>query len=153
MKQLIYYKNIRFIAHYKYIWTFLVIMVAMFLLPSCDKNDLEIQKGFPFEVVVMPMADEIANGQTVEMRFEIQRTDNYIDTQYFIRYFQYDGLGLLRYYHHHAYLPNNLYPLPAEQFRLYYTSQSTVTQSLTIWISDNLGHEKQLNFELNSINR
>lgn len=150
MKQLINYKNIRFTAHFKYIWTFLTIMVAMFLLSSCDKNDLEIQKGFPFEVSVMPIPKEITKGDTIEIRLAIQRTDKYSGTQYFIRYFQYDGLGLLRYYHQHTYLPNDLYPLPAEQFRLYYTSQSTVTQSFIIWISDNFGNEKQLSFQLNS---
>lgn len=148
MKQLIHYKNICVTAHY--LWPFLAIIITMSLLSSCNKDELDIQKGFPFEVVVMPVADEIANGQTIEMRFTIQRTDNYIGTQYFIRYFQYDGLGLLRYYNQHAYLPNNLYPLPAEQFRLYYTSQSIVTQSFTIWISDNFGNEKQLSFQLNS---
>lgn len=148
MKHLIHYKNICLRAHY--LWLFLAIIITMFLLSSCDKDDLDIQKGFPFEVVVMPVADEIANGQTIEMRLDIQRTDNYIGTQYFIRYFQYDGQGLLRYYHQHAYLPNDLYPLPAEQFRLYYTSQSIVTQSFTIWISDNFGNEKELSFQLNS---
>jgi hypothetical protein len=128
----------------------LTVLTSSVTLVSCNKEELEVQKGFPFEVVVMPIADEISNGQTVEMRFDIQRTDNYIGTQYFIRYFQYDGLGLLRYYNQHAYLPNDLYPLAAEQFRLYYTSKSTVTQSFTIWISDNFGNEKQLSFQLNS---
>lgn len=91
MKQLINYKNIRFT------WTFIAIMVTMFLLSSCNKDDLEIQKGFPFEVSVMPVPKEIANGDTIEIRLAIQRTDKYSGTQYFIRYFQYDGLGLLRY--------------------------------------------------------
>jgi hypothetical protein len=152
MKQLINYKNIRFTAHFKYICLFFAILISACLLSSCDKEDLKIQKDFPFEVSVMPVPKEIANGDTIEIRLAIQRTDKYSGTQYFIRYFQYDGLGLLRYYHQHAYLPNDLYPLPAEQFRLYYTSQSTVTQSFTIWISDNFGNEKQLSFELNSSN-
>lgn len=153
MKLLINYKNIGFTVHFKYLWLLFAIMLSTNLLSSCGKEDLEIKKDFPFEVSVMPVPKEIANGDTIEIRLEIQRTDKYSGTQYFIRYFQYDGLGLLRYYHQHAYLPNDLYPLPAEQFRLYYTSQSFVTQSFTVWISDTFGNEKQLSFELNSINR
>jgi hypothetical protein len=58
----------------------------------------------------------------IEIRLAIQRTDKYSGTHYFIRYFQYDGVGLLRYDQQHAFAPNNLYPAPAEKFRLYYTS-------------------------------
>ncbi|MCC2600503.1 DUF3872 domain-containing protein [Sphingobacterium sp. FBM7-1] len=45
---------------------------------------------------------------------------------------------------------NDLYNLPQTQFRLYYTSQSTVSQSFDIWISDNFGNEKQVSFQFNS---
>jgi hypothetical protein len=150
MKPLINYNSILFRVHFKCKWAFLFAIVSGCLFSSCDKDNLEIKKDFPFEVSVMPFPKEISSGNTIEIRLAIQRTDKYSGTQYFIRYFQYDGLGLLRYYHQHAYLPNDLYPLPAEQFRLCYTSQSTVTQSFTIWISDNLGNEKQLSFQLNS---
>jgi hypothetical protein len=40
--------------------------------------------------------------------------------------------------------------LQAKQFRLYYTSNSTVSQSFDVWISDNFGNEKQLSFEFNN---
>ena len=153
MKSFINYQNIRFAVHFKSLWLFFAIMLGAGFLSSCSKDDLDIKKDFPFEVSVMPIPKSIANGDTVEIRLAIQRTDKYSGTQYFIRYFQYDGLGLLRYSQQHAFLPNNLYPVPAEQFRLYYTSQSFVTQSFTVWITDTFGNEKQLNFELNSINR
>ena len=150
MKPFSHYKNSRFTATFKYISTCLALITSLFLLSSCHTDDLEIQKGLPFEVVVMPLTDQITKGQTMEMRFAIQRTDHYMGTHYFIRYFQYEGQGLLRYYQQDAYLPNDSYSLPAEQFRLYYTSQSTIRQSFTIWISDNFGNEKQLSFTLNS---
>ena len=90
------------------------------------------------------------NGNSVEIRLTIQPTGNYSNTQYFIRYFQFDGQGTLHYYDEPPYLPNDLYPLRAKQFRLYYTSNSTVSQSFEVWISDNFGNEKQLSFEFNS---
>lgn len=148
MKQLIHYKNIYFTAHY--LWLFLAIMVTISLLSSCNKDDLDIQKGFPFEVEVMPVADEIASGHTIEMRFSIQRTDHFIGKQYFIRYFQSDGQGTLQYYDEPVYIPNDLYPLKSQEFRLYYTSQSVISQSFDVWISDNFGNEKKLSFQFNS---
>ncbi|UPZ16198.1 DUF3872 domain-containing protein [Flavobacterium humidisoli] len=128
----------------------LAILISSVLLLSCDKDELEIQNDFPFEVTVMPVPAAIANGNTVEIRLTIQPTGNYNNTQYFIRYFQFDGQGTLRYYNEPPYQPNDLYGIPARQFRLYYTSNSTVSQSFEVWISDNFGNEKQLSFEFNS---
>lgn len=131
------------------------LLVAIFIisttLVSCNQDDeLDVQQDFPFEVKVMPIPTEVANGQTVEIRITIVRTGNYSETQYFIRYFQFDGQGTLRYYDELPYLPNDLYSLPTEQFRLYYTSTSTVSQAFEVWISDSFGNEKQLSFQFNS---
>jgi len=129
----------------------LAIFIASVSLVSCSKDDeLEIQNDFPFEVNVMPVPKDVANGQTVEIRITIQRTGNYSNTQYFLRYFQFDGQGSLRYYDDPPYLPNDLYPLTTEEFRLYYTSTSAVSQSFDVWISDSFGNEKQLTFQFNS---
>lgn len=133
------------------IYLMLAILTASISLVSCSKDDeLEIQNDFPFEVNVMPIPKDVSNGQTVEIRITIQRSGNFTDTQYHLRYFQFDGQGSLRYYDEPPYLPNDLYPLPAEQFRLYYTSTSTVSQSFEVWISDNFGNEKQISFQFNS---
>lgn len=133
------------------VYVLLAILTASVTFVSCSKDDeLEIQNDFPFEVNVMPVPKDVANGQTVEIRITIQRKGNYSNTQYFLRYFQFDGQGTLRYYDEAPYLPNDLYPLPVEQFRLYYTSYSTVSQSFEVWISDSFGNEKQLSFQFNS---
>ena len=130
----------------------LAVLIGSATLFSCDKNELEIQQDFPFELKVMPVPKDIANGGTVEIRINIQRAGHYSGAQYFIRYFQFDGQGTLQYYDQPKYLPNDLFPLQAEQFRLYYTSRSTVSQSFDVWISDNFGNEKKLSFEFNSSN-
>ena len=133
------------------IYILLAILTASVTLISCSKDDeLEIQNDFPFEVKMMPVPKEIANGNTVEIRLTIQRTGNYNNTQYYLRYFQFDGQGTLRYYDEPPYLPNDLYSLPTEQFRLYYTSTSAVSQSFEVWISDSFGNEKKLSFKFNS---
>lgn len=133
------------------LYVFLTILTASFTLVSCSKDDeLEIQNNFPFEVNVMPVPKDVANGQSVEIRITIKRTGNYNNTQYFLRYFQFDGQGTLQYYNEPPYLPNDLYSLPTEQFRLYYTSTSTVSQSFDVWISDSFGNEKKISFQFNS---
>ena len=133
------------------LYVLLAILISSITLVSCSKDDeLEIRNDFPLEVQVMPVRKDVSNGQTVEIRMTIKRSGNYSNTQYFIRYFQFDGQGTLRYYNEPAYLPNDLYPLPTEQFRLYYTSTSTVSQSFDVWISDSFGNEKKLNFQFNS---
>lgn len=129
----------------------LTILTASVTFVSCSKDDeLEIENDFPFEVNVMPVPKDVANGQTVEIRITIQRNGNYDGTQYYLRYFQFDGQGVLRYFDNPPYLPNDLYQLPEEQFRLYYTSASAVSQSFDVWISDNFGNEKQLTFDFNN---
>ena len=133
------------------IYVLLAILGCSISLVSCSKDDeLEIQNDFPFEVQVMPVPKDVVNGQTVEIRVTIQPTGNYSNTKYFLRYFQFDGQGTLRYYDNTPYLPNDLYQLPTEQFRLYYTSTSAVSQSFDVWISDSFGNEKQLSFKFNS---
>lgn len=133
------------------LYVLLAILTSSVTLVSCSKDDeIEIRNDFPFEVQVMPVPKDVSNGQTVEIRMTIKRSGNYSNTQYFIRYFQFDGQGTLRYYNEPAYLPNDLYLLPTEQFRLYYTSTSTVSQSFDVWISDSFGNEKKLNFQFNS---
>lgn len=127
-----------------------LMLTGTLILSSCSKEELDIQDNFPFEVNVMPIPTDVANGQTVEIRVTIKPTGNFSNTAYFIRYFQYDGQGTLQYYTEPPYLPNDLYALPDRQFRLYYTSTSAVSQSFEVWISDNFGNEKQLSFQFNS---
>ena len=133
------------------IYVLVAILTASISLVSCSKdNQLEIQNDFPFEVNVMPVPKDVANGQTVEIRIAIQRTGNYSNTQYFLRYFQFDGQGTLQHYNEPPYLPNDVYPLSREDFRLYYTAASAISQSFDVWISDSFGNEKQISFQFNS---
>lgn len=129
-----------------------VVLMALTLL-SCQKEDLEIQQDFPFEVTMMPVTATIDNGQTVEIRLQIQSESNFNNNTYYLRYFQFEGTGILRYHEDAPYRPNDLYTLSHTQFRLYYTATSTDNQSFTIWISDSFGNEQELTFEFRSTSR
>src|SRR5690606_4801494 len=118
--------------HLQAMFLLLAMLVCAPVLTSCEKDELDIRQNYPFKVQVMPVPKEVTNGQTVEIRITVQRSGNFNDAKYFIRYFQFDGTGALRYYSEPPYMPNDLYLLPQTQFRLYYTSQSTVSQSFDI---------------------
>ncbi len=47
-----------------------ILFALVFTLSSCD-DDLDVQQSYPFTVEVMPYADKIANGDTVELRMTI----------------------------------------------------------------------------------
>lgn len=128
---------------------FIAILGIMFL-SGCDKEVLDVQEVFPFEVKVMPVPKEIGIGETVEMRFSIISKGNYSGNTYSIRYFQNEGNGLLYYQAQKPYVPNDLYQLPEKEFRLYFTSQSAVSQQFDVWIADSSGNEKQISFQFNN---
>lgn len=130
----------------------LLMLMASVVNISCSNETPEIQQNFPFEVKVMPVPKDISNGQTVEIRISIQPSGSYKDTRYYVRYFQFDGYGSLQYFDDPPYLPNDMYPILENEFRLYYTSKSDVSQSFEVWISDNFGNEKNLKFQFNNRN-
>ena len=51
-----------------------------------------------------------------------------------------------------VFLPNDLYPLEKETFRLYYTSASTDQQTIDIYIIDSFGQMQQLTLSFNNDN-
>lgn len=124
---------------------------AMLLVFSCD-DQLDIQQVYPFAVTTMPVQKRIKMGETAEIRFQIQREGYYEETKYFIRYFQPDGKGTLRMAEGTVFLPNDLYPLPEETFRLYYTSASIDQQQIDVYIEDSFGQVVLLTFAFNNEN-
>ncbi|NDV56739.1 DUF3872 domain-containing protein [Bacteroides sp. 519] len=124
---------------------------AMLLVFSCD-DKLDIQQVYPFTVTTMPVQKRIKIGETAEIRFQLNREGYYEETKYFIRYFQPDGKGTLRMADGTVFLPNDLYPLPGETFRLYYTSASTDQQQIDVYIEDSFGQVVQLTFAFNNEN-
>lgn len=121
------------------------------MLISCEQKDLDIQQDFPFEVVVMPVPKDIAKGETVEIRLQIKSTGKYEQNEYSLRYFQFDGKGILGYLNSKPFKPNDKYRIPDLEFRLYYRSESNVSQSFDIWFSDSFGNEQKVSFQFNAV--
>ena len=105
------------------------------LLSGCN-DTLDIQQVYSFDLYTMPVPKRIIEGETVEIRCEIVKEGNYAENVFYIRYFQSDGKGGLRLDDGRVLLPNDLYPLKKDVFRLYYTSQSKEQRVIDIYIED-----------------
>lgn len=127
----------------------LFIGIIACLLSSCD-NEVDIQQAYPFTLETMPVQTKIVRGETAEIRCTLRREGRYDEARYTIRYFQPDGKGTLRMDDGTVFLPNDLYPLEKETFRLYYTSASTNQQTIDIYIIDSFGQMQQLSFSFNN---
>ena len=113
-----------------------ILFTLVFTLSSCS-DDLDVQQSYPFTVEVMPYADKIAQGQTVELRFEIKPEGNYTNTLYTIRYFQYDGEGSLKLVDGPVLVNNDRVLLESKIFRLNYTAKSADAHKFLVVIQDN----------------
>ena len=119
------------------------VMAAILLVSACNDN-VGIQQSYPFRIETMPVPKKLKVGETAEIRCQLHRDGRFEETKYFIRYFQPDGAGTLKMSDGTVLLPNDLYPLPSETFRLYYTSASTDQQTIDIYIIDSFGQMQQL---------
>ena len=115
-----------------------ILFALVFALSSCN-DDLDVQQSYPFTVDVMPYGDQITKGQTVELRFEIKPEGNYANTLYTIRYFQYDGEGILKLVDGPVLTNNDRVLLENKTFRLNYTAKSSDAHKFLVVIEDNFG--------------
>jgi hypothetical protein len=123
-----------------------IYITGMLLLLTVCNSSLDIQQHYSFTITAMPVPKSLTLGETAEIRLKIQRDGYFEDATYSIRYFQTDGEGELKLSDGTILLPNDLYQLSEDHFRIYYTSQSTEQQRIDIYIEDNFGQTEQLSF-------
>ena len=121
-------------------------LAAIMLLALACSNDMDINKVYAFDLVCMPVQKKIVQGEVAEIRAQIVKEGNFQDTKFYIRYFQIDGKGELRLDNGTVLLPNDLYLLEKETFRMYYTSHSTDQQVIDVYIEDSHGQVVQKTF-------
>lgn len=129
---------------------FTTYILGVFMLVTACNSQLDIQQYYPFTVAAMPVQKSISKGETAEIRVKINREGYFDEAAYYIRYFQPDGEGELRLADGTVLLPNDLYQLSEDTFRLYYTSQTTEQQKIDIYIEDDFEHIEQLSFSFNN---
>lgn len=120
------------------------IIAILFCLISCN-DSLNVFQEYKFDLETMPIASKVQKNETIEIRCQITREGHYNGTKFFIRYFQQEGEGILR-LKNTVFIPNDLYKLSDETFRLYYTSASEDQQTIDIYVEDNFGQVVQKSF-------
>ena len=121
-------------------------LAAIMLLALACSSDMDINKVYAFDLVCMPVQKKIVQGEVAEIRAQIVKEGSYQDTKFYIRYFQVDGKGQLQLDNETILLPNDLYLLEKETFRMYYTSHSTDQQVIDVYIEDSYGQVVQKTF-------
>ena len=124
-------------------------LVALLYMTACS-DKLDVQQMYEFDLATLPVQTTIVKGEEAEIRCQLVRSGEYQDTKYFIRYFQPTGKGELRMENGTVLLPNDLYPLLEETFRLYYKSLGTDRQKIDIYILDSFGQVVQKSFAFNN---
>ena len=125
-----------------------VYIIGMILLLSACNSQLDIQQQYSFTLSAMPVPKSLEIGETVEIKMKLHREGYFEETEYYIRYFQVDGAGDLKLEDGTVLLPNDLYKLTKDAFRLYYTSKSTDQQKIDIYVEDNFGQTEQISFKI-----
>lgn len=125
------------------------VMAAILFVGACN-DDVDIQQSYSFHIETMPVPKKLKVGETAEIRCQLHRDGRFEETKYFIRYFQPDGAGTLKMSDGTVLLPNDLYPLTGETFRLYYTSASTDQQTIDVYVEDSFQQLVQLTFSFNN---
>lgn len=129
----------------KFLAYFLYTLLLCAIVCACS-DDLDIRQVYSFDLVTMPVQKKIVQGETAEIRCQLVKEGEYENAEFFIRYFQPDGVGELRMDDGTVFKPNDLYPLKKTVFRLYYTSHTTEQQVVDVYIEDNFGQVVQKTF-------
>ena len=126
-----------------------LMLVGVLCVVACS-DKLDVQQVYEFDMATLPVQKKIVMGEEAEIRCELVREGTFEETKYYIRYFQPDGKGQLRVEDGTVLLPNDLYPLKKETFRLYYKSLSTDQQTIDIYVVDSHGQSIQKTFNFNN---
>ena len=132
--------------------SYILFTLLLAAIACACSDDIDIRQGYEFRVTHLPVPKKVRKGETIEIRCQLERSGRYDNTAYKLRYFQPDGTGSLRMGDNAPFLPNDLYDLTDETFRLYYTSQSEDQQVVDIYFFDNFGNNYILSLSFNNQN-
>ncbi|NDW18780.1 DUF3872 domain-containing protein [Dysgonomonas sp. 216] len=132
--------------------SYIIYMLLLAAIACACSDDIDIKQDYEFKVTHLPVPKKLKTGETAEIRCQLERSGEYENTKYFLRYFQTEGRGSLRMDRGTPFLPNDTYELEKETFRLYYTSYSQERAVIEIVFFDSFAREYPLtlNFNANS---
>jgi hypothetical protein len=127
------------------IFTLLLAAIAC----ACSDN-IDIKQDYEFKVTHLPVPKKLQVNEVAEIRCTLHRQGEYSNTRYYLRYFQYDGSGLLWMNDDEPFLPNDAYEITDTSFRLYFRSMSEDAHNVEVVFFDSFGREFPLIFTFNN---
>lgn len=129
-------------------------LVAVLALGSCD-DGIDIRQDYDFRLSSWYLQKQIATGETVEIRFYLDREGDYVKAEYEIGYIQVEGKGEVSDSEGIKLVNREVKPLaevpgldtenPVKQvFTLFYRSTSTKRSELKFFVRDNFGQEREM---------
>jgi hypothetical protein len=116
---------------------------------ACSDN-IDIKQDYEFSVSHLPVPKKLQVNEVAEIRCTLHRVGKYSNTRYYLRYFQYNGDGLLWMNDGEPFLPNDAYELTDTSFRLYFRSLSEDAHNVEVVFFDSFGREFPLIFTFNN---
>lgn len=129
-------------------------LVAVLALGSCD-DGIDIRQDYDFRLSSWYLQKQIATGETVEIRFYLDREGDYEKAEYEIGYIQMEGRGEVSDSEGVKLVNREVKPLaevpgldienPVKQvFTLFYRSTSAKRSELKFFVRDNFGQEREM---------
>jgi len=97
----------------------IVFVISSILATACSKEELDIQQAYTYKLTHLPIPEVIAEKGTIEIRCTLEKQGDYKDANFKIRFFQNEGNGWVFLEDTPLAIPNDLYPLDKDTFRLY----------------------------------
>ena len=132
----------------------LAALVAVLTLGSCD-DGIDIWQDYDFRLSSWYLQKQIATGETVEIRFYLDREGDYEKAEYEIGYIQVEGKGEVSDSEGVKLVNREVKPLAEvpgldtenlvkQVFTLFYRSTSAKRSELRFFVRDNFGREREL---------
>lgn len=131
-------------------FTYILFSLSLLVIACACSDNLDVKQDYEFEVHHLPVQKRIKKGETAEIRLQLVKSGNWDDAKFYMRYYQPDGKGELKTEEGMVFVPNDLYEMGKETFRLYYTSQSEDQQVLDLYFLDDFGKMFTLSFSFNN---
>ena len=129
-------------------------LFAVLAFSSCS-DGIDIRQDYDFNLSSWYLQKQIATGETVEIRFYLDREGDYEKAEYEIGYIQMEGKGEVSDSEGMKLVNREVRPLaevpgldtenPVKQmFTLFYRSTSAKRSELKFFVRDNVGREKEM---------
>ena len=129
-------------------------LITVLAFSSCN-DEIDIRQDYDFKLSSWYLQKQIATGETVEIRFYLDREGDYEKAKYEIGYIQIEGKGEVFDSEGMKLVNREVRPLaevpgldtgnPVKQaFTLFYRSTSAKRSELKFFVRDNFGREREL---------